>query len=92
MIDFERPEHYEWSELYRIIGAENFDKIHKIYGGRSIYIPQSPKIYKELRDAEIRAYYNGTNTEALSRQYRLSTRQIRRIVKEKTSIRTRSRR
>ena len=45
-----------------------------------LYIPKRESLEREGRDREIRARFDGGNTRALAAQFRLSERQIRKIL------------
>ena len=49
-------------------------------GGQDLYIPKLESLERSGRDREIRARFDGGNYRALSVQFRLSERQIRKII------------
>ena len=49
-------------------------------GGQSLYIPKRESLERNARDRDIRARFNGCNYRALAAQFRLSERQIRKII------------
>ena len=49
-------------------------------GGQSLYIPKRESLERNARDRDIRARFNGGNYRALAAQFRLSERQIRKII------------
>ena len=65
-----------------IIGADRFFRVIESFGGQTIYIPKADTLLRQARNREICKLYTGDNVKALSRQFRLSARQIRRIVAE----------
>ena len=56
-------------------------------GPRSAYIPDSGSVRASIerlqRDIAVRAAFDGQNHQALARRFRMSTRQVRRIVDER---------
>ena len=72
------PEEYQ--DIYDELGAEAFLKLIRLCGGTSLYLPNIESLEREGRDRQIRALFNGGNYRALAAQFRLSERQIRKIV------------
>ena len=70
----------EYLDLVDTLGLESFLSLVDLCGGQSLYIPKRETLGREGRDREIRARYNGANTRALARQFRLSERYVRKIV------------
>lgn len=77
-----RPEDIpeEMQDVAEAIGMEAFLKLAHLCGGQCLYIPKSESLEREGRDREIRARFNGGNYRALASQFRLSERQIRKII------------
>lgn len=67
-------------EIISIIGIENFLKICEKFQGENIYFPKMKKIKLNKRNKKIKEEFNGKNTYILSKKYRISERQVRRIV------------
>lgn len=72
------PEEYQ--DIYDELGAESFLKLIRLCGGTSLYLPKLDSLEREGRDRQIRALFNGGNYRALAAQFRLSERQIRKIL------------
>lgn len=72
------PQGYQ--DVAQAIGLEAFSRLIYLCGGQNLYIPKRESLERLSRDREIRARFNGGNYRALSAQYRLSERQIRKIV------------
>ena len=72
------PEKYQ--DLVELLGLDMFLSLVRLCGGMSLYIPMSDSLMRGGRDREIRARFNGGNYRALASQFRLSERQIRKIV------------
>ena len=51
-------------------------------GGFRITVPTKEELERENRDRRIRTMFNGANTAELGQRFRLSPRQIRRIVND----------
>ena len=66
-------------EEYRDI-AEAFTQLTLLCGGQSLYIPKRESLERGARDRDIRARFDGGNYRALAVQFRLSERQIRKII------------
>ena len=60
--------------------ASAFRRLTRLCGGQNLYIPKPETMEREGRDRDIRARFNGGNYRALAAQYRLSERQIRKII------------
>lgn len=67
--------------LYRMIaeaiGTDNFYKLAEIVGGTTIYIPKPESLTRPVRDAHIKAEFNGYNHAELARQYGVTERWVR---------------
>lgn len=70
----------EYRDIAEFIGMEAFLRLTLLCGGQNLYIPKRESLEREGRDREIRARFDGGNYRALSAQYRLSERQIRKII------------
>ena len=72
------PEEYQ--DIADALGMEAFLLLTTLCGGQSLYIPKLDSLEREGRDREIRARFDGGNYRALAAQFRLSERQIRKII------------
>ena len=72
------PEEYQ--DIVESLGLEGFLALTRLCGGQSLYIPKTDSLSREGRDREIRARFDGGNYRALAAQFRLSERQIRKII------------
>lgn len=70
----------EYLDIVETIGMKAFLELVSLCGGQNLYIPKRESIEREGRDRAIRARFNGGNYRALAAQYRLSERQIRKII------------
>ena len=70
----------EMQDIAESIGMEAFLHLVHLCGGQNLYIPKLESIERDGRDREIRARFNGGNYRALASQFRLSERQIRKII------------
>jgi len=52
----------------------------ELMGGENWYFPSAAALREELRDIEIYRRFNGCNLEALAREYRVTLRQMYRII------------
>ena len=59
---------------------EEFFKLIYLCGGQNMYVPKPETLTRNARDRDIRARFNGGNYKALAAQFRLSERQIRKII------------
>jgi len=66
-------------ELAEIIGIENFIKLAKILGGKTVYIPKADSFLRPARDINIKKEFNGYNHAELAKKYNLSERWIMEI-------------
>ena len=69
----------QWKQVAEEIGIENFCKMLKIVGGATLYIPQLDNILRPVRDARIKAEFNGWNYLELARKYSITARLVRSI-------------
>ena len=66
----------EYRDIAEAIGLEAFTRLTLLCGGQSLYIPKRESLERNARDRDIRTRFNG----ALAAQFRLSERQIRKII------------
>ena len=69
----------QWKQVAEEIGIENFCKMLKIVGGTTLYIPQLDNILRPVRDARIKAEFNGYNHPELARKYGVTERWVRQL-------------
>ena len=70
----------EFRDIVQVLGMESFLRLASLCGGQSLYIPKLDSLERDGRDREIRARFDGGNYRALAAQFRLSERQIRKII------------
>lgn len=70
----------EYRDLVDALGLEVFLALVDLCDGQSLYIPKGEALRRDGRDREIRARFTGGNYRALASQFRLSERQIRKII------------
>ena len=70
----------EYRDIAEAIGMEAFTQLTLLCGGQSLYIPKRESLERCARDRDIRARFDGSNYRALATQFRLSERQIRKII------------
>lgn len=70
----------EFRDVAESLGLEAFLKLVSLCGGQDLYIPKRESLERGPRDRAIRARFDGGNYRALAAQYRLSVRQIRKII------------
>ena len=80
----------QWKQVAEEIGIENFCKMLKIVGGATLYIPQLDNILRPVRDARIKAEFNGWNYLELARKYSITDRLVRSFIKGPPTSRTTS--
>lgn len=67
-------------DIAETIGMEAFLGLIHLCGGQNLYIPKMESLQRDGRDRDIRARFDGGNYRALAAQYRLSERQVRKII------------
>ena len=70
----------EYRDIVDAIGMESFIHLALLCGGQTLYIPKRESLERSARDRDIRAMFNGSNYRSLATQFRLSERQIRKII------------
>ena len=73
----------EYRDIAAVLGMENFIQLVTLCGGQSLYLPKLDSLARSGRDREIRARFDGGNYRALAAQFRLSERQVRKIVAQR---------
>lgn len=71
----------EYRDIAETLGMDSFLKLIRLCGGQTLYVPMMKTLEMEGRDREIRSLFNGGNYRSLAIQFRLSERQIRKIIK-----------
>lgn len=71
------------SELYQqiaeAVGIEGFYRLARVAGGTTIYIPLADSLLRPVRDARIKAEFNGCNHIALAEKYNVTERRVRQL-------------
>ena len=70
----------EYRDIAEELGLDTFLQLTNLCGGLSLYIPKRESLERDARDRDIRARFDGGNYRALAAQFRLSERQIRKII------------
>ena len=70
----------EYRDIAEELGLDTFLQLTSLCGGLSLYIPKRESLERDARDRDIRARFDGGNYRALAAQFRLSERQIRKII------------
>lgn len=70
----------EYRDIAEALGMEAFTRLTLLCGGQNLYIPKRESLERNARDRDIRARFTGGNYRALAAQFRLSERQIRKII------------
>lgn len=70
----------EYRDIVDAIGMEAFVHLTLLCGGQTLYVPKRESLERGSRDRDIRALFNGSNYRSLAAQFRLSERQIRKII------------
>lgn len=70
----------EYRDIAETLGMEAFTRLTLLCGGQNLYIPKRESLERNARDRDIRARFTGGNYRALAAQFRLSERQIRKII------------
>lgn len=73
----------EYRDIVENLGMDSFLKLARLCGGQNLYVPKMETLEREGRDREIRSLFNGGNYRTLAVQFRLSERQIRKIINGK---------
>ena len=70
----------EQRDIAEELGMDSYVKLVRLCGGQNLYVPKLESIQRDGRDREIRARFNGGNYRVLAAQFRLSERQVRKII------------
>lgn len=66
-------------KIAKAIGVDNFYKLTEAIGGATVYIPKPEALTRPVRDARIKAEFNGWNHVELARKYDVTDRWVRRL-------------
>ena len=72
-------ENEQWRRIAETIGAENFCRLADILGGETVYIPKTESLVRPVRDAHIKAEFNGFNHSELAKKYNVTERWVREL-------------
>lgn len=75
-----QEQHRQYAE---VIGLENLISLSKMYGGGSIYIPQTRELLKNRLYSCIFREFDGSNVKTLAVKYGVSESTVYNIVREK---------
>ena len=64
------------------IGVENYYKLCSVVGGSTIYLQKPESVLRPVRDAHIKAEFNGYNHPELARKYGVTERWVRQLCGE----------
>ena len=70
----------EYRDIAETVGLEAYLTLSALCGGQNLYVPKREALERQARNRAIRSQFNGGNYRSLAVQYRLSERQIRKIV------------
>lgn len=73
---------YDLHNLLEIVGSDKFLEICKMYGGTLVYIPVYWRVILGERNRHIIKEYNGKNLKDLRLKYKISTTQLRHLLKD----------
>jgi Mor family transcriptional regulator len=68
-----------YKEIATAIGTDNFVRLAEVIGGATVYIPKPESIVRPVRDARIKAEFNGYNHLELARRYGVTERWVRQL-------------
>lgn len=66
-----------YKQIAESIGVTNLCKLAALVGGSTVYIPKVESLIRPVRDAHIKAEFNGYNYADLARKYNVSERWVR---------------
>ena len=64
------------------IGVEHYSKLCSVVGGSTIYLQKPESVLRPVRDAHIKAEFNGYNHPELARKYGVTERWVRQLCGE----------
>ena len=65
-----------YRQIAEAIGVANFYKLAEVVGGATVYIPKPESLVRPVRDARIKAEFNGYNHPELARRYGVTERWV----------------
>ena len=68
-----------WRQIAEAIGIEGLFRLTKASGGETVYIPKTETIIRPVRDARIKAEFNGFNHNTLAKKYSVTERWVREL-------------
>jgi len=71
-----------YRKIAAAIGVDNLVKLTEIAGGTTIYLPKTDSLLRPVRDANIKAEFNGFNHIELAQKYNVTDRWIRQLCGE----------
>ena len=74
---------FDLREMVELIEIENFIKVCRFYGGRSVYVPLYKNLLIKYINRKIIAEYNGKNFDELRLKYSMSNSQLKRVLNSK---------
>lgn len=74
------PERYR--SVVRIVGIEKFIELSEYAKGEELYFPKTENIIAPARNRRIKKEWDGCNMKELAERYRLTTKQIGKILKD----------
>lgn len=70
----------QFENIANRLGIDKAKMLFEEFGGTSVYFPTEKMIYKEARDRDIMADYNGFNHKELAVKFNMSESYIRAII------------
>ncbi|MCL2753143.1 MAG: hypothetical protein FWE44_03230 [Defluviitaleaceae bacterium] len=71
-----------YDEIIDLNGIDAIAAFSRAFSGSSVYVPSLKSIFKDCIDTEIHTQYNGKKIRSLAKDYGLSERYIRNLVKD----------
>ncbi len=71
-----------WRQVAEEIGTLNLYKLAEIVGGSTVYVPKPESLLRPVRDAHIKAEFNGYNHQELAKKYDVTDRWVRTLCGE----------
>lgn len=68
-----------YKDIAETIGVYNFYKLARVVGGATIYLPKPESIIRPVRDAHIKAEFNGYNHLELAKRYGVTERWVQQL-------------
>jgi len=73
-----------YDEIIDLNGLDAIAAFSRAFSGSSIYVPSLRTIFKDCIDTEIHNQYNGKNIRSLAKDFNLSERYIRNLLKSQS--------